>query len=267
MSYGILNSPLPGLTVSTTGERCCGLRGYQPGSHALLGDALHVRLGMLGQDESGIDTTSSTDFGTLTDPSAIDLTPTDLGISDLPLPNQLSPSLDSLYPQTVGTEFTSNGDGNYTNIQTGQTVPYSVAQQITQATGGATPVSVDTTPTGQGSDVTIVDPNTGAASSISTNNLTAAAQALQAAGQLINAAGQLTSQGRALLNGGNLYKSAPSASFGAGISGAVSSLGSWFSGSSVIPGVPNLVIAAVAVATVIMLPIAFQDRGSKRRRR
>lgn len=256
MSYGILNSPLPGLTVSTTGERCCGLRGYQPGSHALLG--------ILGQDESGIDTTSTTDFGTLTDPSAIDLTPTDLGISDLPLPNQLSPSLDSLYPQTVGTEFTSNGDGNYTNIQTGQTVPYSVAQQITQATGGATPVSVDTTPTGQGSDVTIVDPNTGAASSISTNNLTAAAQALQAAGQLINAAGQLTSQGRALLNGGNLYKTAPSAGFGAGISGAVSSLGSWFTGSTLIAGVPNVAILGGGLLLLFVLPGLM---GGKRRRR
>jgi hypothetical protein len=235
MSYGMLNSPLPGLTVSSTGERRCGMRGYQPGAHALLGD----------------DSIDYTDMTSLIDPYSA---PVDTGIlTDLPLPNQLSPSLESLYPTIVGTEFTSNGDGTYTNIQTGQTVPYSIAEQITQATA---PVAVDTTPTGQGPEVTIQDPNTGATSSISTNNLTAAAQALQAAGQLVNAAGQLTSQGRALLNGGNLYRLPPST----GISGAMSSLTSWMTGSTLFPGVPNLAVIGGAVVLVMVLPSIMQRK-------
>jgi hypothetical protein len=161
-----------------------------------------------------------------------------------------------MYPTSVGTEFTSNGDGTYTNIQTGQTVPYSIAQQITQATA---PVAVDTTATGQGPEVTIQDPNTGATSSISTNNLTAAAQALQAAGQLVNAAGQLTAQGRALLNGGNLYNVPPAT----GISGAMSSLSSFFTGSTLLPGVPNLVVfGGLALA---VFAVGNMGGGKKRR--
>lgn len=238
MSYAALDSPLPGLTVSPTGDRCCGMRGmlgYQPGAHALLG--------MLGQDETPIFDTTSTDL-------PIDTSPVDTGIlTDLPLPNQITP-IDVSYPSTVGTEYVSNGDGTYTNIQTGQSVPYATAQQVTAATA---PVAVDTTPTGQGSNVTIVDPTTGSHSSVSTNNLTAAAQALQAAGQLVNAAGQLTTQGRTLLAGGNLYKAPPAS----GISGAMSSLTSWMGANQ------NLVLIGGLVLVVGVLFVAPMRKGRR----
>jgi len=248
MAYAALNSPLPGLTVSPTGERCCGLRGYQPGAHALLG--------MLGDDPVIFDTTSTDPGGDLIPPDIS--APIDVGT--LPLPNQLSPSLESMYPTTVGTEFVGNGDGTYTNIQTGQTVPYSIAESITSATTGAATANLDTTSTGQGTNVTITDPNTGATSTINTNNLTAAAQALQAAGQLVTTAGKLTAQGAALLNQGNLYKAPPAT----GISGAMSSLTSWMSGSTLIAGVPNMAIAGGILALVIVLPALMS--GKKRRR-
>jgi len=258
MSYAALNSPLPGLTVSPTGDRCCGLRGYQPGAHALLG--------MLGDDPVIFDTTSTDPTGGLIDPGAIDQPAPIIDLTppiDLPLPNQLSPSVYSSYPASVGTEFTSNGDGTYTNIQTGQTVPYNIAEQITAATtGAATSAGVGTTATGQ--DINITDPNTGATSTINTNNLSVAAQALQAAGQLVNAAGKLTAQGQALLNQGNLYKPAPVSTNP--FSGAMSSLSSWMSGSTFIPGVPNMVVGAVVIAGLIGLSIAVQDRPKKRRR-
>jgi hypothetical protein len=263
MAYAALDSPLPGLTVSPTGERCCGVRGYQPGAHALLG--------MLG-DTPIFDTSSTDPTGSLIDPTAIDqpapiidLTPPIetlppiIDTTSLPLPNQLSPSVYSSYPSSVGTEFTSNGDGTYTNIQTGQTVPYNIAEQISAATAGAP--AVDTTATGQ--NLTITDAS-GATSSVNTNNLTVAAQALQAAGQLVNAAGKLTAQGQALLNGGNLYKPAPVSTNP--FSGAMSSLSSWMSGSTFIPGVPNMVVGLVAIAGLIGLSIAVQDRPKKRRR-
>jgi hypothetical protein len=253
MAYSALTSPLPGLTVSPTGERCCGLRGYQPGAHALLG--------MLGDDPVIVDTTS-TDPGSLIDPTVTDQPnpiPVDFPVmSDLPLPNQLSPSLYSSYPASVGTEFTSNGDGTYTNIQTGQTVPYQIAEQLTAATTGAATSALDTTATGQ--NINITDPNTGATSTINTNNLSVAAQALQAAGQLVNAAGKLTSQGQALLNGGNLYKPAPVSANP--FSGAMSSLTSWFSGST--GGFPNVAILGVGLAAVFVLPSLMS--GKKRRR-
>ena len=258
MAYAALTSPLPGLTVSPTGERCCGLRGYQPGAHALLG--------MLGDDPVVFDTSSTDPTGSLIDPTAIDqpspiidLTPP-VDTTSLPFPNQLSPSLYSSYPTTVGTEFTSNGDGTYTNIQTGQTVPYNIAEQITSATTGAATSALDTTATGQ--NINITDPNTGATSTINTNNLTTAAQALQAAGQLVNAAGKLTAQGQALLNGGNLYKAPPAT----GISGAMSSLTSWMSGSTLIAGVPNLVIA-LGVPLLLVVASQISMGGGKKRRR
>jgi hypothetical protein len=256
--YAQLDSPLPGLTVTSTGERCCGMRGYQPGAHALLG--------MLGDDPVVIDTTS-TDPGSLVPPDTssvspiIDLTPPIFSTSDpsaLPLPNQLSPALESMYPSSVGTEFTSNGDGNYTNIQTGQLVPYSIAEQVTAATTGAATAAVDTTATGQ--NINITDPNTGATSTINTNNLTTAAQALQAAGQLVNAAGKLTAQGQALLAGGNLYAAPPAT----GISGAISSLTSWMSGSTLFPGIPNMAVLGIGVVALIALPSLMS--GKKRRR-
>lgn len=259
MAYAPLDSPLPSLTVTSTGERCCGMRGhlgYQPGAHALLG--MLGMLGMLGDDPVVFDTTSTDPTGGLIDPGVIDQpSPIDLTSVDLPLPNQLSPSISDplIYPQSVGTEFTSNGDGSYTNIQTGQTVPYSIAEQITAATAGAP--AVDTTATGQNLNITDAS---GATSTINTNNLSIAAQALQAAGQLVNAAGKLTAQGQALLNQGNLYKAPPAT----GISGAMSSLTSWFSGSTLIAGVPNVAILGGGLLALLVLPSMF---GGKKRRR
>jgi hypothetical protein len=237
--YGPLASPLPGLTVSPTGERCCGMRGGF--------------MGFLGDDPVVFDTTSTDLTGGLIDPSTIDPT-----ILDLPLPNQLSPSLDNLYPSSVGTEFTSNGDGTYTNIQTGQTVPYATAEQITAATTGAATANVDTTATGQ--NLNITDPNTGATSTINTNNLTVAAQALQAAGQLVNAAGKLTAQGQALLNQGNLYKAPPAT----GISGAMASLTTWMSGSTLFPGFPNMAVVGLAAIAAIALPALMSRKKGRR---
>lgn len=250
--YAQLDSPLPGLTVSPTGERCCGMRG--------------AFLGMLGQDPIAFDTTSTDVTGGLIAPDnpappIIDLgPPAPIDMPVLPLPNQLSPSLETMYPATVGNEFTSNGDGTYTNIQTGQTVPYTIAEQITAATKG--PVSVDTTATGQ--DINITDPNTGAKNTVNTNDLTVAAQGLQAAGQLVTAAGKLTTQGQTLLNGGNLYKTPSTTSPFGNISGAMSSLTSWFTGSTMIPGLPNMVIIGGIVAAAFILPAMMSRKKRKR---
>jgi hypothetical protein len=247
MSYAQLDSPLPGLTVTSTGERCCGLRGYQPGAHSLLG--------MLGDDLLPIDTTF-TDPGNLVPPSDFS-TPVDT--TGLPLTNITTPSLESMYPSTIGTEFTSNGDGTYTNIQTGQSVPYDTAAAITQATIGPATVNLNTQPSQQ--NLTLTDPNTGVTSTVSTNNLSVAAQALQAAGQLITSAGKLTAQGQALLNQGNLYNAPPTTGF----SGAMSSLTSWFTGSTMIAGVPNVaIIGGGLLAVMVVLPALMS--GKKRRR-
>ena len=244
--YGPLNSPLPGLTVSPNGCRSCGMRGHH--------------LGMLGDDVTPIDTTY-TDPGNLTDPTYIidPTTPIDISTLDptqLPLPNQLSPSINSMYPATVGTEFTSNGDGTYTNIQTGQSVPYSTAMAVTNATGGVVSTSLQSA----SNTGTLVDPNSG--TTISTNNLTTAAQALQAAGQLLTAAGKLTAQGQALLNAGNLYNAAP-ATPATGISGAMASLTAWMSGSTLFPGLPNMAVVGGAILLVMVLPSMM---SGKRRR-
>jgi hypothetical protein len=241
--YAQLDSPLPGLTVNSDGERCCGMRGYTPG--------------MLGDDSVPVDTTGTYDTGTLVDPNApISFSPVDL--STLPA-NTITPSLESMYPATIGTEFTSNGDGTYTNIQTGQSVPYDTAAAITQATTGPATVNLSTVAT-EG-NLTLVDPTTGAATTINTNNLSAAAQALNAAGGLVTAAGKLTAQGQALLNAGNLYNPVPAS---AGISGAMASLTSWFTGSTMIAGVPNVAVAVGVIALVMVLPAMMS--GKKRRR-
>jgi hypothetical protein len=254
--YAELNSPLPGLTVSPTGERCCGMRG--------------AFLGMLGQDPIAFDTTSTDVTGGLIAPDnpappIIDLgPPAPIDMPVLPLPNQLSPSLETMYPATVGNEFTSNGDGTYTNIQTGQTVPYTIAEQITAATSGTATANLQTTATGQGQDINITDPNSGVTNTVNTNNLSVAAQGLQAAGQLVTAAGKLTTQGQTLLNGGNLYKTPSTTSPFGNISGAMSSLTSWFTGSTMIPGLPNMVIIGGIVAAAFILPAMMSGKKRKR---
>jgi len=232
--YAELHSPLPGLTVDPTGEHCCGFRGH---------------LGMLGQDDS-VDLTN------------LPLSPIDTSETLSPLITPPTSMID--FPNTIGTEFTSNGDGTYTNLQTGQSVPYGIAQQITAATTGAATSNVQT----QGTEVpgTIVDPNTG--QSISTNNLSAAAQALNAAGQLVTAAGKLTAQGQTLLHAGNLYNPAPTSSsgIGAGISSAVSSLTSWFTQSSLVSGFPNYGVVGVVLLVGTIAASYISSRPKRRTR-
>lgn len=258
MAYAALNSPLPGLTVSPGGCHSCGMRGLgSTWSPVLRG------LGMLGQDDSEFDTSSSTDFGDLTDPNVISPAPID--VSSLPLApidtgETLSPiatpgntGMINDYPSTIGTEFVSNGDGTYTNIQTGQSVPMETAQQVTAATTGAATSNLQTTNTeGQ---VTLTDPNTGVTSTIQTNNLTAAAQALNATGSLITAAGKLTAQGQALLNAGNLYAAPPTTN-------PLTALTTWMSASTMFPGIPN---AAVAVGLIAGVMVLANMRGKKPR--
>jgi adhesin HecA-like repeat protein len=248
--YGQLDSPIPGLTVTHDGDRCCGMRGHL--------------LGMLGADPLIVDTTS-TDPGGLVDPNfpvaTPEITPPDF---TLPLPNVISPSLESMYPPTVGTEFVGNGDGTYTNIQTGQTVPFTIAQQITAATSGSATQNLQTASTG--GNITITDPNSGATSTIPVNNLTAAAQALQSAGQLVNAAGKLTSQGQALLNSGSLYNPAAVSGAGANISAAMSSLTSWFTGSTIFPGFPNYGVVGVGLLVATVGLSLLQSKPKRRRR-
>jgi hypothetical protein len=264
MAYATLNSPLPGLTVSQDGDRCCGMRGLRREHGYLDGDRReHGYLGMLG--DLVFDTTPTTDYGPLVDPTSIDpistLGPFDWTSPDftLPLPNIVSPSITSMYPTNVGTEFTSNGDGTYTNIQTGQSVPYSIAQQITAATTGSATANLPTQSAPFSG--TIVDPNTGA--SISTNNLTTAAQALNVAGQLVTAAGKLTAQGQALLNGGNLYNAAP---ITGNFSSAMSSLTSWFTESTLFVGLPNWgVLAGGAIALMVLRSLIPSGKGRRRR--
>jgi hypothetical protein len=248
MAYAQMDSPLPGLTVSPNGCRSCGMRG-------------------LGQDTTTFDTTSTYDTTDLTPPDVstpYSLTynaPTDLSspgpvdLSTLPATNTISPSVESMYPSSVGTEFVSNGDGTYTNIQTGQSVPYATAQQVTAATTGSATASVDTTAT-QGT-VTLTDPNSGVTSTIQTNNLTAAAQALNASGQLVTAAGKLTAQGQALLNAGNLYGAPPTTN-------PLTSLTSWMSAANLIPGIPNIGVLGIGILAIALIPALLPEK--KRRR-
>ena len=240
--YAELDSPLPGLTVSPTGEHCCSMRGF------------------LGQDESidytdpGISTDTTGDFSNLPLPGV------DFSEPLVPLISPPNSMID--FPTTIGTEFQSNGDGTYTNIQTGQSVPYAYAQQITAATTGAATTNVQT----QGTEVagSIIDPNTGA--TIPLNNLTAAAQALNAAGQLVTAAGKLTAQGQTLLNAGNLYKPLPTTGAGANISAAVSGLTSWLTGSSVIAGFPNYGVLGVGLLAVTIAASYISSRPKRRKK-
>ena len=241
MSYAQLDSPLPGLTVTSTGERCCGMRG--------LGDM-------------PVDTVYTDPGGGLVDPTIIDTPIIDTG--SLPLTNIVSPSLDSMYPSTIGTEFTSNGDGTYTNIQTGQSVPYDTAAAITQATTGPATVNLNTVSSEQ--NVSLIDPTTGQTSTISTNNLSAAAQALQAAGQLVNSVGKLTAQGQALLAQGNLYNTLPHPSATAGFANAMSSLTSWFTESTLFPGFPNYGVVGIA-AVVLGIGFSYMESRPTRRKR
>lgn len=241
MAYAALNSPLPGLTLSPEGCHSCGMRGYKPG---------------LGDDT--IDTTSTDNFGDLTDTgSPITETLTypdttnllDTGSVDT---NVISPDLSSDNPATVGTEFISVGGGNYLNTQTGQTVPLSVAQAVTAATTGPATENLQTVNT-EG-NLTLTDPTAGTTTTVALNSLTTAAQALQAAGKLVNAAGQLTAQGQALAASGNLYTAPPAT----GVSAALSSLGSWFSTGN------NGMLVIGLLAAVIVLPSLIS--GKKRRR-
>ena len=244
MAYAALNSPLPNLTVSPQGCHSCGMRGLRG----------------LGDDSTPIFDTTSTDPGDLIDPTVPVVTPdlAPVDISALPASNVTSTSIDALYPATVGTEFVSNGDGTYTNIQTGQAVPYATAQQVTNATTGAATANLDTTAT-QGT-VTLTDPNTGVTSTVAMNNLTPAAQALNAAGQLVTAAGKLTAQGAARFSAGNFYNALPAAP--SSLSTAMSSLTTWMSGSTMIAGVPNAVILLGLIGGVFML----SSMGGKKRR-
>ena len=196
---------------------------------------------------------------TYTDPGAGIVDPTLIDTSNLPLENIVSPPLTMQYPASIGLEFVSNGDGTYTNIQTGQSVPYDTAAAITQATGGSAPITAPLQ--SAQNNQTLVDAAAGMPSGIA--NLTTAAQALQSAGQLVNAAGKLTAQGQALANAGNLYNPAPVSSSGLNFSGAMSSLTSWMSSNQ------NLVlIGGAGLLALIFLPsIISAARGGKKRRR
>lgn len=254
MAYDLLNSPLPGLTVTEDGSRCCGMRG--------MGAA---------DDVTEFDTSYTDPGGGLVDPTVIDpveISPIDYTLTpgpmepELPLAPSVGPSLNALSPSTIGTNFVlDSASGEYLNLQTGQLVPEATAQAITAASTGAGTANLDTVATGQGPSVTITDPNSGATSTVAVNGLSAAAQSLQAAGQLVNAAGKLTAQGQALLNAGNLYNPLPAT--GVNLSAAVSSLTSWFTGETLIAGVPNWIVGFGAVA---LLGVVSSMTGKKRRR-
>jgi hypothetical protein len=245
-----------------------------------------------------VDTTSTDQFGNLVDPNvpvsdmapytqapftpfdpsafgALSVNPVEpspmlLDPNYLPLPPvSIDPSLTPLipsYPDSIGTEFLSQGDGTYMNIQTGQIVPMATAQAVTAATIGSATSNLDTISAQP--NLTIVDPNTGVASTIATNNLTATAAALQAAGQLVNATGHLTAQGQALLNSGQLYKAVPagSALSASGLSASISSIGSWFTGQTIIAGLPNWALLGAALVGVPMLVGSFGSGRGRRRR-
>lgn len=247
--YAELNSPLPGLTVSPDGCHACGMRGY------------------LGQDDGSIDTTP------------VDVTPIDITVPytispppDMTLDPEntdiqaVTPNLSTSGPATIGTEFVAVGGGNYLNTQTGQTVPQSIAEEVTAATAGTATQNLQTVNTP--GNLTLIDPASGQATTISTNNLTSAAQVLQAAGQLVDATGKLTAQGQALLNGGNLYNALPQTGASASVSAALASVSSWFGGSTIIPGIPNAVILVLGgLAIAAAMPLLDREPPPKRRRR
>jgi hypothetical protein len=255
MAYGALNSPLPGLTVSPNGCRACGMRGPFLGQDD-------------GTDDSGLEILPvNTEVPEITEPQFVLDTGTG-GPGGTPLiaetvPANVSTNVNN--PDTIGTNFVSVGGGNYLNLQTGQTVPMSVAQAVTAASTGAGTANLDTTST----DVTgsLIAPTP--PPSIATNNLSVAAQALQSAGQLVNAAGQLTAQGQALAASGNLYGTAATAGTAGSTAGtasftaAINSLGTFLNGSTLIAGVPNWgVLGGLFVGLVVL-----SNMGGKKRRR
>jgi hypothetical protein len=79
----------------------------------------------------------------------------------------------------------------------------------------------------------------------------------------VNAAGKLTAQGQTLLNAGNLYNAPPSTA-GANLSAAMTSLTSWFTGSTMIAGVPNIAILGLGVLAVVILPSMLSKKGKRR---
>jgi len=262
MAYAELDNPLPGLTVSPNGCRSCGMRGY--GCHDC----------GLGQDVSTIDTTSTTDFGSLIPPSESigpiispdtpvltpgPLQPTDLTNAPVAVISPVLPT--GSEPSTIGTNFIDVGGGNYLNLQTGQTVPQATAEAITAASTGPATANLSTVST-TGS-VTLIDPTSGVSTTVATNNLTTAAQALQAAGQLVDATGKLTAQGQALAAAGNLYNAPPST--GVNLSAAMSSLTTWFNQSTLVSGVPNWGVLAGGVAGLAVFS-AIISRPKRRRR-
>lgn len=244
MAYAALDSPLPNLTLLLSGCGGCGGReGIRPGLGDLLTDL----------PLAPIDTVATSVYA---DPLPYWSTDT----FNLPMPT-ISPSSDlmNFYPPTIGTEFILQGAGQYLNIQTGQIVPMSTAQAITSATTGSASSAAQTQSTDNVAN--LVDPTTGQKFS---GALTTAAQVLKSSGQLVNAAGQLTAAGQALAKQNNLV----TPSIGADFTAAISSLTSWFSGSTLILGVPNAVVLGGGfIAVAVVLPMLFSSRKTRRRRR
>ncbi len=242
MAYAEMHSPLPNLTLSLDGCRACGTRGL--GDMPLEFDTTYTDTGDLIPPEPYMPP-----IETIIEPPSY--------ISDLPLPNIVTPPLSSFYPPTIGTEFQLVGADQYLNIQTGQMVPMHIAQIVTDATTGPATSNVQTQSAQNVSG--LVDPTTGKSFS---GVLTNAAQILSASGQLVNAAGHLTAQGQALANQGQLIAK-PAA---VDISGAVSSIASWFTGQTFIAGVPNWGVLA-GLFVVGSIATSYVSSRPKRRRR
>lgn len=235
MAYARLNSPLPNMTMP-----------FHPGAHAFLRGCPACGLGDESLDPSAIDLP----LPTIDDPILIDPVyepPMDIYTAQ--------PSTDAPW---IGDVFQNVGPDEYLNIQTGQVVPSSVANEIAAATAGASSIA-QTTGTEVG--VNLTDPATG---TTYTGALTQAAQALKAAGTLVDAAGHLTAQGRALAASGQLVSApiSPTSS----ISSALSSFTSWFSQQSLIAGLPNWALVAGVLVGGPMLLGSFKFRKSRGRR-
>lgn len=253
MAYSRLTqNPLPNLTIAYKREMAGGLGCADSLCHHGMGD-----------DSDGVDLSDlplAPDETYQGDPGISTQT---IDLSQLPL----APTEQTLfdYPTTVGTQFISNGDGTYTNIQTAQSVPYSTAVAVTAATTGAASTAAQAqAPIESNSGIsalvppTLVDPSTGTNYSTA-QGLSSAAQVLQAAGNLYNAAnGQLTAAGIALAQQGGLVAAAPSAS--ASLTSGLNSLTSWFSGTNAALGVPNSVLVIGGAIGLLLLS------GKKRRR-
>jgi hypothetical protein len=239
--YAELNSPLPNLTVHPFGCHSCGMRG-------------------LGDDPPVFDTTPTDPGGDLIPP---DLTPPVLDTNPVPV-DIVPPDLSAGGPSTIGDNFISVGGGNYLNLQTGQTVPQSIAEEVTAASTGAGTANLQ--PTTTEGTVTLTDPNTGITSSVATNNLSTAAAALAAAGKLVNSVGQLTAEGQALAHSGNLYNPLPQTGVSSGVSAALSNLSSWFTQSSLIPGIPNAGVLGGGLVAIVALSVVMNSKPKRRRR-